>query len=92
MWVGYGLNLLERRKSIVIARRKRWVSTLNNNRQAAIYDVQQLSLFSHLQFTGSFRHIGQIIAPHPTHVLSALLQAQWLHVLVFIASPHLMLI
>jgi hypothetical protein len=23
MWVGYGLNLLERRKSIVIARRKR---------------------------------------------------------------------
>lgn len=86
MWVGYGLNLLERRKFIVIARRKRWASTLNNNKLAVIYDVQQLSLFSHLQFTGSFRHIGQIIAPHPTHVLSALLQAQWLQVLVFIAS------
>jgi hypothetical protein len=24
--------------------------------------VQQISLFSHMQFTGSFRHIGQIIA------------------------------
>jgi hypothetical protein len=43
---------------------------------AVIHDVQQISLFSHLQFTGSFRHIGQIIVPHPTHVLSALLQAQ----------------
>jgi hypothetical protein len=43
---------------------------------AVFYDVQQISLFSHLQFTGSFRHIGQIIVPHPTHVLSALLQAQ----------------
>ena len=43
---------------------------------AVIYDVQQISLFSHLQFTGSFRHIGQIIVPHPTQVLSALLQAQ----------------
>jgi len=32
---------------------------------------------SHLQFTGFFRHIGQIIAPQPTHALSALLQAQW---------------
>jgi hypothetical protein len=45
--------------------------------------VQQISLFSHLQFTGSFKHIGQIIAPQPTHALSALLRAQWLHVLVF---------
>jgi len=45
------------------------VSTLN-------YDVQQISLFSHLQFTGSFKHIGQIIAPQPTQVLSALLHAQ----------------
>ena len=59
---------------------------------AVIHHVQQISLFSHLQFTGSFRHIGQIIAPHPTHVLSALLQAQCLHVLVIIASPRLMLI
>lgn len=56
---------------------------LNNNRLAVIHDVQQKSLFSHLQITGSFRHIGQIIAPQPTHVLSSLLQAQWLHVLVF---------
>ena len=37
---------------------------------------QHVSLFSHVQFTGSFRHIGQIMAPHPTHVLSALLHAQ----------------
>jgi len=29
-----------------------------------------------LQFIGSFRHIEQIIVPHPTQVLSALLQAQ----------------
>jgi hypothetical protein len=36
-----------------------------------------------LQFTGSFRHTGQIIAPQPTQVLSALLHAQWLHVLMF---------
>jgi hypothetical protein len=40
------------------------------------YDAQQISLFSHLQFTGSFRHTGQIIAPQPTQVLSALLHAQ----------------
>jgi len=40
------------------------------------YDVQQISLFSHLQSTGSFRHIGQIITPQPTQVLSALLHAQ----------------
>lgn len=41
-----------------------------------LHSVQQISLFSHLQFTGTFRHIGQIIAPHPTQVLSSLLQAQ----------------
>jgi len=35
--------------------------------------VQQISLLSHLQFRGSFRHIGQIMAPHPTQILSALL-------------------
>ena len=58
-------------------------SNLNNNRLAVIHDGQQISLFSHLQFTGSFRHIGQIIAPQPIHVLSALLQAQCLHVLLF---------
>ena len=56
------------------------------------HDVQQISLLSHLQFAGSFRHIGQIIVPHPTQVLSALLQAQWLHVLLFnfafIYLPH----
>ena len=37
--------------------------------------MQQLSIFSQLQLTGSFRHSGQIIAPHPKHVLSSLLQA-----------------
>lgn len=40
------------------------------------HDAQQMSLLSHLQLTGSFRQIGQIIAPQPTHVLSDLLQAQ----------------
>ena len=45
--------------------------------------MQQISLLSQLQFPGSFRHIEQIIVPHPTQVLSALLQAQWLHVLLF---------
>jgi len=39
--------------------------------------LQQISLFSHLQFIGSFRHVGQIKAPQPTHVLLSLLQAQW---------------
>lgn len=37
---------------------------------------QHFSLFSHLQFNGSFRQIGQIMAPHPTHVLFSLLHAQ----------------
>jgi hypothetical protein len=46
------------------------------NCPTVVQDVQHVSLFSHLQFTGSFRHAGQIIAPHPTHVLSALLHAQ----------------
>ena len=55
-------------KVILLLWMRTW-STLN-------YDVQQISLFSHLQFTGSFRHIGQIIAPQPTQVLSALLHAQ----------------
>jgi len=45
--------------------------------------LQQISLFSHLQFVGSFRHVGQIKAPQPTHVLLSLLQAQWIHVSVF---------
>jgi len=45
--------------------------------------LQQISLFSHLQFIGSFRHVGQIKAPQPTHVLLTLLQAQWIHVSVF---------
>jgi hypothetical protein len=54
-----------------------------------IHDVQHVSLFSHLQFTGSFRHTGQIMVPHPTHVLSALLHAQWLQVLTFISSSHI---
>lgn len=40
------------------------------------HDVQQISFLSHLQLIGSFRHIGQIMAPHPTQVLSALLHAQ----------------
>jgi len=48
-----------------------------------------VSLFSHLQFTGSFRHIGQIMAPHPTQVLSALLHAQWLQASTFITSSHI---
>jgi len=52
------------------------LKTPNNIGLAVIHDVQQLSLFSHLQFMGSFRHSGQIIVPHPTHVLSSLLQAQ----------------
>lgn len=47
------------------------------------YDVQQLSLFSHSQFTGSFRHTGHTVTPQPTHVLSTVLQAQWLHAFVF---------
>ena len=55
-------------KVILLLWMRKW-PTLN-------YDVQQISLFSHLQFTGSFRHIGQIIAPQPTQVLSALLHAQ----------------
>jgi hypothetical protein len=40
------------------------------------YGVQQISLLSHLQFGGSFKQIEQIIVPHPTQVLLALLQAQ----------------
>jgi len=44
---------------------------LDNN-----YDLQQTSVFSHLHSTCSFRQIGQIIAPQPTHVLFDLLQAQ----------------
>jgi len=45
--------------------------------------LQQISLFSHLQFIGSFRHVGQIRVPQPTHVLSTLLQAQWIHLSLF---------
>jgi hypothetical protein len=45
--------------------------------------MQQISLLSHLQFGGSFKQIEQIIVPHPTQVLSALLQAQWLHPCLF---------
>jgi hypothetical protein len=40
------------------------------------YDVQQVSLFSHLQFTGSFRHNGHTMMPQPIQVLSAALHAQ----------------
>jgi hypothetical protein len=45
------------------------------------------SLFSHLQSSGSFKHIGQTRVPQPTHVLLYLLQAQWLHLLVIIVIP-----
>jgi|RhiMetdeSRZDD1v2_1073273.scaffolds.fasta_scaffold29968_3 hypothetical protein len=44
--------------------------------------LQHSSLFSHLQSSGSLKHIGQIRVPHPTHVLLDLLQAQCLHLLV----------
>jgi|GEM_PF-1937763 len=40
------------------------------------YDAQQVSLFSHLQFTGSFRHNGHTMIPQPIQVLSAALHAQ----------------
>ena len=43
------------------------------------YRVQQLSLFSHLQSMGIFKHDGQIIMPQPTHLLVDALQAQCLH-------------
>ena len=38
-----------------------------------------MSLFSHLQLLGTFKHTGHIMAPHPTRVLLNLLQAQCLH-------------
>jgi hypothetical protein len=43
------------------------------------YRVQQISLFSHLQSMGIFKHDGQIIMPQPTHLLVDALQAQCLH-------------
>jgi len=43
------------------------------------YHVQQISLFSHLQSMGIFRHDGQIIMPQPTHLLVDALHAQCLH-------------
>jgi hypothetical protein len=45
---------------------------------------------------GPFKHVGQIAAPQPTHVLLYLLQAQWLHLfmllllllLIIVTTPY----
>lgn len=53
--------------------------------KSAIHKIQLLQhscLFSHLQYSGSFRHNGQIIVPHPVHLLSCKLHAQCLHFIV----------
>ena len=53
--------------------------------------LQQSSLFSHLQFSGSCKQDGHIIEPQPTQVLSDLLHPQCLHPqLVNSTAPHLL--
>ena len=46
------------------------------------YDVQQISLFSHLQSNGSCKQIGHMTVPQPIHVLFFRLHAQCLHLFI----------
>lgn len=44
-----------------------------------VIQAQHISLFSHLQLLGSFKHDGHMTVPHPTQVLFNLLQPQYSH-------------
>ncbi|MFZ0510316.1 MAG: hypothetical protein WAM14_01810 [Candidatus Nitrosopolaris sp.] len=50
-----------------------------NGFDAYAIQAQHISLFSHLQLLGSFKHDEHITAPHPTQVLLNLLQSQCSH-------------